>query len=181
MGEEEESEEEEKIVDLKAQIEALIFATRGVSIEQLSKWTGRNPEELQILLEEIRQHFLDPSHGVELKKMGQFYRFYTKANCADLVAKSVKNVYSKLTSSQLEVIAAVILNGPCSKQTIDEMRGRDSYFVLKSLHKMGILRRKRSKKNAYLYEISDAFKDSVMLEEMLDLEVEHSENKGNSK
>jgi len=167
-------------VDLKAQIEALIFATRGVSIEQLSKWTGREPEELQILLEEIRQHFLDPSHGVELKKMGQFYRFYTKANCADLVAKSVKNVYSKLTSSQLEVIAAVILNGPCSKQTIDEMRGRDSYFVLKSLHKMGILRRKRSKKNAYLYEISDAFKDSVMLEEMLDLKVEHPENKGDS-
>lgn len=163
-------------MDLRAQIEALIFATRGVSIEQLSKWTGREPEELQILLEEIRQHFLDPSHGVELKKMGQFYRFYTKANCADLVAKSVKNVYSKLTSSQLEVIAAVILNGPCSKQTIDEMRGRDSSFVLRSLHKMGVLRRKRSK-NAYLYEISDAFKDSVMLEEMLDLKVEHPENK----
>ncbi len=160
------------ILNPRAAVEALIFASRGITSEKLAELLKISREEVEKILDEIAQEFDSSEHGVELKKVGDVYRFYTKVEYAQLVQTVSRSVYTKLSVPQLEIVAILMLNGPSTLQTINELRGKDSSALVRSLHKMGILKRKRQK-NSYVYNLSESFKDLLMIEEVPGASTEH--------
>ncbi|HIP91958.1 MAG TPA: SMC-Scp complex subunit ScpB [Thermotoga sp.] len=153
-------------MNLKALVEAVIFASRGITAERISSITGKSVEEIRKVLEEIKNEFSSEDHGVELVEIDGHYRFYTKPIYSDYVAKITRKRFDKLSDSQLEIVAILLVNGPLTKSEIDSFRGRDSSAILSSLYKMGVVRRKR-KGRSYLYELSKSFKETTMIEETL--------------
>jgi len=160
-------------MNLKALVEAIVFASRGITPERISKITGRDVVEIKKALEEIKNDFSSEDHGVELAEIDGYFRFYTKPAYSDYVSKITRRRFDKLSDSQLEVVAILLVNGPLTKAELDSFRGRDSSAILSSLHKMGVVRRKR-KGRSYLYELSKSFKEVTMIEETLKRVLEDS-------
>lgn len=160
-------------MNLRGMIEALVFAARGMTVEKLAKITQTNAETVERVIEEIVSEYRGDHHGVELKKIGDVYRFYTKTEYSELISKVARTFYAKLSSSQMEIIAAILLNGPCTVQMLNELRGKDSSAIVRSLHKSGVLMRKKQS-NTYVYQLSENFKDFLMIEGVLDQSIEHS-------
>ncbi len=161
-------------MNLKASVEALIFAARGMTLERLSKITETDVDTVAKVVEELISEYNSEDHGVELKKVGDVYRFYTKSEYSQVVGKVVKTFYSKLSASQMEIVAAVLLNGPSTLQALNYLRGKDSSAIVRSLHKSGVLTRKRQS-NTYIYQLSENFKNFLMVEGVLEQLVEHPE------
>ncbi|PLV59217.1 SMC-Scp complex subunit ScpB [Thermotoga sp. KOL6] len=153
-------------MNLKAAVEALVFASNGITLEKLSRILEREERDVQKVLEELEKEYESPMHGVVLKNVGGKYRFYTKPEYATLISKVSRRKYRNLTEVQMEVVALLLLSGPLSKNEIDSFRGKDSSAVLSALQKMGIVRRKRAGKS-YLYQLSPSFIESTMLDEMM--------------
>ncbi|MFN3284540.1 MAG: SMC-Scp complex subunit ScpB, partial [Pseudothermotoga sp.] len=109
---------------LKAMIEALIFAARGMTLERLAKVTENDVGTVTKVVEELEKEYNSEDHGVELKKVGDVYRFYTKPEYSQIVGKVTRTFYTKLSSSQMEIIAAILLNGPSTMQMLNELRGK---------------------------------------------------------
>lgn len=160
---------------LKATIEALIFAARGMTLEKLAKMTETDVESVTKVVDELVKEYSSEDHGVELKKVGDVYRFYTKPECSQVISKVTRTFYTKLSSSQMEIIAAILLNGPSTMQTLNELRGKDSNAIVRSLHKSGVLVRKKQS-NTYIYQLNENFKEFLMIEGVLDQMTEHSES-----
>ncbi len=159
-------------MNLKALVEALIFAARGMTLEKLAKITGSDMEAVAKAVDELVQEYSSQDHGVELKKVGDVYRFYTKPEYSQVISKTTKTFYAKLSSSQMEIIAAILLNGPSTIQALNELRGKDSSAVVRSLHKSGVLVRKKLS-NTYVYNLNESFRDFLMIEGVLDQTIEH--------
>ncbi|ADA66380.1 MAG: Condensin subunit ScpB [Thermotoga sp. 47_83] len=151
---------------LKAAIEALLFASSGVSPEKLAKVLETSEEKVKEILKELVKEYEKPEHGVVLREVGGKYRFYTKPEYADLVSRMSRRKYRNLTESQMEIVALLLLSGPLPKSEIDAFRGKDSSNVLSSLQKMGVVRKKRHGRG-FLYQLSPSFVESAMLDEML--------------
>lgn len=154
-------------------VEALIFASRGITLKKLSHLLKVKEEELLQIIEEIEKDYLKEEHGVELKKLNDVYRFYTKPEYAQFVVNATSLRTVKLTSNQLEIVAAIVLNGPLTITAINEIRGKESSHLVRSLHKAGVLTRRR-KAGKYLYDLSRSFRDMIAIENVLGHEAEHT-------
>ena len=153
-------------MNLKALVEALVFASRGITAERISRITGEDTEKVKKVLKEIMEEFSSENHGVELAEVDGYYRFYTKPIYSDYVSRITRRRFDKLSDSQLEIVAILLVNGPLTKAELDSLRGRDSSAILSSLHKMGVVRRRR-KGRSFLYDLSKSFKEVTMIEETL--------------
>ncbi|MFN3328898.1 MAG: SMC-Scp complex subunit ScpB, partial [Fervidobacterium pennivorans] len=71
-------------------IEAIIFASRGVSKNTLAELTKIPEEELDEILKYLKEKYDSEEHGIELKQIEDYYRFYTKPQFADVVSKVAK-------------------------------------------------------------------------------------------
>ncbi|MCD6550819.1 SMC-Scp complex subunit ScpB [Thermotoga sp.] len=151
---------------LKAAIEALLFASNGISSERLARVLEVDEEKVKEVLEELVKEYKRSEHGVILREVAGKYRFYTKPEYADLVSKITRRKYKNLTETQMEIVALLLLSGPLPKSEIDAFRGKDSSTVLSSLQKMGVVRKKRHGRG-FLYQLSPSFVESTMLDEML--------------
>jgi len=160
-------------LNLRAMVEALIFASRGITLKKLSHLLKVKEEELLQIIEEIEKDYLKEEHGVELKKLNDVYRFYTKPEYAQFVVNATSLRTVKLTSNQLEIVAAIVLNGPLTIAAINEIRGKESSHLVRSLHKAGVLTRRR-KAGKYLYDLSRSFRDMIAIENVLGHEAEHT-------
>jgi len=107
------------------------------------------------------------------KKLNDVYRFYTKPEYAQFVVNATSLRTVKLTSNQLEIVAAIVLNGPLTIAAINEIRGKESSHLVRSLHKAGVLTRRR-KAGKYLYDLSRSFRDMIAIENVLGHEAEHT-------
>jgi len=152
----------------KAMVEAIVFASKGISLKRLAKLVGVDEDAVRSILEELMKEYSSEDHGVELREIDGVYRFYTKRGLADVVGKSLRRNFTKLTSNQLEVVVIIAMNGPLTRAEIDEMRGKDSSNVVRKLHGMGVLRRRRKGKKI-LYDLSRPFKESSIYERILEM------------
>ncbi len=152
----------------KAIVEAVVFASRGITLKRLSRVTGIGEERLKEILEDLREEYSKEEHGVELREVEGRYRFYTKKELSEYVEKVTRRKYSKLNEQQMEVVVIIAMNGPLTRREIEEMRGKDSSAVLRSLREMGVVSRKR-KGSRVLYDLTRGFKQSSIYEEILSM------------
>ena len=152
----------------RAVVEAVIFASRGITLKRLKRITGIDEDSLKKIIDDIQRECERESRGVELREVEGRYRFYTKKEYSDYVEKVTRRKYSKLNENQLEVVVIIAMNGPLSRREIDRMRGKDSSAVIRSLREMGVVSKKREGRSV-LYNLTRGFRQSSIYEEIVSM------------
>ena len=165
-------------------VEALLFSARhGLTIDEMAKALNVEKEQIETVVNAIREEYAAPHHGVELRKYGDKWRFYVKKEYVVDTLKIARRLPRRLSTAQLEVLAAVVVKGEATSRDVEVMRGKESSQHLRELTRMKLLRRKR-RGRGYVYTPSDEFFEYFQIENLSQLfkEVENEEDrKGNQK
>lgn len=157
--------EKEKI----ALIEAIIFASKGISIQKLSELTNIDQDEINKIIEHLYSKYNNNSEsGIELKNIDGYLKFYTKKQYSSYIEKVVKRrSLSTLTNQQLEIVILLATKKEATKKEIDGIRGKDSTNILKQLLYSGVIKRKKSGRS-YIYSLTETFKEETLIEELIE-------------
>ncbi|MFN3691998.1 MAG: SMC-Scp complex subunit ScpB [Fervidobacterium sp.] len=151
----------------KAQVEALIFASRGIDKKAIKSIVQIKDVDLEQILKELSEEYAKDFHGIELKEIEGYFRFYTKREFSDLVSKVAKRRnLGSLSFSQLEIAIFLAVRKFATKLEIDSMRGKDSTNLIKQLLASGVIKRRKSGRT-FIYSLTDTFKDESMIEELV--------------
>jgi segregation and condensation protein B len=136
-------------------VEALIFSSvSALSIKEITKiLPGLSPEEIERYIEDLNGIYETSNRSFRINLVATGYMFVTLPEYASFIRQLVTPV--KLTGASLEVLAVIAYKGPCSKQTIDGIRGVDSTSSLKQLLKHQLIDIKSGK--PMMYYITDKF------------------------
>jgi len=146
----------------KYKIEAVLFASgEKLSLEDLSKICEINNEEVQEAITELIHEYQEEDRGLtilEKESSGKrMVQLVTNEKASNFVKKLNKLVLEgDLTPTALEVLSIVAYRGPISHRGIEEIRGANSSYPLKTLLIRGLIDRypHPQRRNTYLYEIS---------------------------
>ena len=110
---------------IDAEIEALlILATEPKSEIDLAQTLEVSIDEVSSALSRLVRFYDETGRGFELRHVGMGWRYYTRPEHADIVARSVlEGQYSKLTQASLETLAVVAYLQPISRSRIAAVRG----------------------------------------------------------
>ena len=161
-------------VEVKPILESVIFVSPSpVKLETLVEVLPESNEEA--ILEELRRikdEYEDPSKGVELVEVAGGYQFRTKPRWAEWVARLKKAKAAKFSPSALETLAIVAYRQPIIRPQIEEIRGVDSGWILRSLMEKGLIKimgRKDLPGRPIIYGTTKAFLDLFNLNSLSDL------------
>jgi segregation and condensation protein B len=148
-------------------LEALIFSASGaVALKDILRiLPDSSSEEIQGYVEELNGLYESSHRSFRIHRAGSGYLFMTQPEYAPSIRQLVSPV--RLTGAALEVLAVVAYKGPCSKQTIDGIRGVDSTSSLKQLIKHQLIDIKPGK--PMLYYTSDKFLEVFGLTSLTEL------------
>ena len=85
------------------------------------------------LMAKLRAEFSAEHRGIEIAEVSQGYQLRTKPHMSAVLRKMVKTQPMKLSGTNLEVLAIVSYKQPVTKDDIDQIRGVDSGYVLRTL------------------------------------------------
>lgn len=161
-------------LDIKPVLEGLIFVSESpVRLETLVEILPEFDEER--ILEGIRQikteHEGD-SKGIELVEVSGGYQFRTKSKWAEWVQRLKKSKAVKLSRSALETLAIVAYRQPVIRPAIEDIRGVDSGWVLRTLLEKGLIKmmgRKEMPGRPILYGTTKTFLELFSLSALSDL------------
>lgn len=148
-------------------VEALIFSGSGsLSIRDILKAVpDTSPEELESYVEELNRHYEETGRSFFIERASAGYLFVTREEYAPYL--KALHTPARLTLPSLEALAVIAYKGPCSKQTIDSVRGVDSSSSLKSLLKHQLIDIKGGK--PMLYYTTPKFLEVFGLDSLSDL------------
>ena len=120
----------------KAKVEALLFATNGMTIDEISKRTGFRKREVEKILEELEMDYLNESKGVQVINEGEVWKMSVKPehtpNVKDLLPP-------EMPKSLIKTLAVIASNKPIKQSTVVKIRGNKAYGQVKKLEKMGFI------------------------------------------
>ena len=161
-------------VDVKSILESVLFISSSpVKLQTLLEVLPEsNRESIVEELRRIKEEYDVPSKGVELVEVAGGYQFRTKPRWAEWVARLKKAKTVKFSRSALETLAIVAYRQPVIRPKVDEIRGVDSGWVLRSLMEKGLIKimgRKDLPGRPIIYGTSKAFLELFNLNSLDDL------------
>lgn len=118
---------------LLTRLHALLFATnQPSSLADLAEATQATESEVVDALGELCSQ-LELEGPVQLVQIAGGYQLCTKPEHAEMIAKFLKPQRSRLSRSQLEVLAIVAYKQPVTSAEIDHIRGVQSDYGLRAL------------------------------------------------
>ena len=129
---------------LDSQIESvLLFKNEPVSAKELATLLGRKPDEIKSVLKNLQESYRE--RGVVIVSDGEAYSLGTHPDNSVLIEKIQKEEFSReLGRAGLETLATILYRGPISRREIDQIRGVNSGFTLRSLLIRGLIERTES-------------------------------------
>jgi len=162
--------------DIRPILESLIFVSESpVRLETLVEILPELGKEA--ILEGIRQiktEYEEDSKGMELVEISGGYQFRTKPKWAEWVQRLKKSKAVKLSRSALETLAIVAYRQPIIRPTIEEIRGVDSGWVLRTLLEKGLIKimgRKEMPGRPIIYGTTKVFLELFSLNTLSDLPI----------
>ncbi|MFY9398772.1 MAG: SMC-Scp complex subunit ScpB [Desulfomonilia bacterium] len=148
-------------------IEALIFSSSGsLPVRELIKAVpGASPESIDADVSELNRMYEQTGRSFRIERVSSGYQFVTLEEYAPYL--KVLHTPVKLSMPSLEVLAVIAYKGPCSKQTIDSIRGVDSASSLKSLLKHQLIDVRNGK--PLMYCTTSRFLEVFGLDSLADL------------
>ena len=126
---------------LTAPLEALLLmATEPLSALELAQAVEVPVAEVTAALEMLARFYDDTGRGFELRHVGQGWRFYTRAEHADLIGRWVmEGQQAKLSQAALETLTVVAYLQPISRSRVSGIRGVNVDGVMRTLVTRGLV------------------------------------------
>ena len=117
-----------EIEKIKAIIEAILFACgREVTINELISALEINKEDLEIIMENMKQEFESENRGIEIIKVNDAYQMCTKKEYYEYIYPILdKRSKPNLSNAALETLAIIAYNPKISRAEIEGIRGVNS-------------------------------------------------------
>ena len=160
--------------EIKPILESLFFVSESpIRLETLVEILPEsNKEAILEGIHRIQAEYEDPSKGMELVEIAGGYQFRTKPQWAEWVKRLKKAKAVKLSQSALETLAIVAYRQPVIRPAIEEIRGVDSGWVLRTLLEKGLIKmmgRKDLPGRPIVYGTTKAFLELFSLNTLSDL------------
>ena len=122
-------------LDVKPILESIFFISDSpIRLETLVEILSEsNREEILEGIGRIKTEYEEGSKGVELVEIAGGYQFRTKPRWAEWINRLKKAKAVKLSRSALETLAIIAYRQPIIRPAIEEIRGVDSGWVLRTL------------------------------------------------
>ena len=124
-------------------------------------------EEVTGLFDELIQNYLEDTHGIEIARFGEKYRFLSKASVREYAKRLFQiSKISTLSGAALETLAIIAYRQPVTRVEIEEIRGVGADMMLRKLQARNLIRedgRSDAPGRPILYSVTDAFMDAFQL------------------
>jgi len=127
--------------DVSGEVEALLLlAEDPISEDALAEAIDVPRSVIEECLDELAAFYDETGRGFELRQLGGGWRYYTREEHADLVARYVlAPQQSKLSQAALETLAVVAYSQPISRGRISAIRGVNVDGVIRTLLARGLI------------------------------------------
>ncbi|MCA0251388.1 MAG: SMC-Scp complex subunit ScpB [Actinobacteria bacterium] len=120
---------------LGAPVEALLLmATEPIPADELARAVGAPVDVVTTCLEQLASFYDETGRGFELRRVGQGWRYYTRAAHAELIgAWLLDGQPGRLSQAALETLAVVAYLQPISRGRVAAVRGVNVDGVIRTL------------------------------------------------
>ncbi|MDR0848209.1 MAG: SMC-Scp complex subunit ScpB [Propionibacteriaceae bacterium] len=120
---------------IEPELEALlILATEPMSDMELASTIDAPVEDVHAALSRLANFYDRTGRGFELRRVGEGWRYYTRPEHADMIARSVlEGQQGKLSQAGLETLAVIAYLQPIARSRISAVRGVNVDSVVRTL------------------------------------------------
>lgn len=117
-----------KIEEAKSVIESMLFAAgRVVTVSELAKILEKSPEEIDAIVQSLKDDYMNNERGIEVLKVDDGYELATKREYYDYVVQLFDNRSKpSLSTAALEVLSIIAYNPQITRAEIEAIRGVNS-------------------------------------------------------
>ncbi len=131
----------ERLPLLRASLEAiLLVADEPVTEVVLAQVLEVPRGDVEVALRELSAGYTAQGRGFDLREVAGGWRFYTRAECAPVVERFVRDGQEvRLTQASLETLAVVAYRQPVSRSRVSAVRGVNCDGVMRTLVLRGLV------------------------------------------
>jgi len=159
--------------ELEAALESLLLVVDSPASEELLAETVEQPvARVAVALRTMSAAFTERSSGIDLRRVGEGWRFYTRDTYAPFVEKMLLDGQrSKLTRAALESLAVIAYRQPVTRARIAAVRGVNVDGVIRTLVARGLIEDvgTDSDTGGTLYVTTELFLERLGLSSLTDL------------
>lgn len=159
--------------DLRAALEALlIVADEPLSEVAMAALTDQPETVVAQCVMVLAEEYTQTGRGFELRQTAGGWRFYSRADCAEVVARYVTDGQNaRLSQAAMETLAVVAYRQPVTRSHISAVRGVNVDGVVRTLIARGLIERVEVDPltGAGLYGTTDYFLERLGLTDLADL------------
>jgi segregation and condensation protein B len=125
----------------EALVEAILFATpEPVRAHDIAAAFGVAADEVVDVVDGLRRSYEERDSGLEVRRIGDAYRIYTRDEHADAVGHFAnRSKVGRLSRPALETLAIVAYRQPVTRGELSRIRGVDVDSVLQTLTERGLV------------------------------------------
>ncbi len=158
---------------LDAALEAVLLVTDApLDVATLASLVRRPAAEVGERVAALSDTYTREGRGFDLREVAGGWRFYTRADCAEVVERFVRDGQAaRLTQAALETLAVVAYRQPVSRARISAVRGVNVDGVIRTLTTRGLVVEAGhdDSSGAILYGTTDLFLDRMGLRSLEEL------------
>jgi segregation and condensation protein B len=158
---------------LRTCLEAILLVVdEPVADVVLAQIMERPRDEVIAALRELADEYRAQSRGFELREVGGGWRLYTRAECAPVVERFVRDgQQARLTQAALETLAVIAYRQPVSRARVSAVRGVNCDGVMRTLVARGLVEEcgTESESGAFLYRTTPYFLERMGLRDLDEL------------
>jgi segregation and condensation protein B len=158
---------------LEAALEALLLVVDSPANEELLADTlGQTQARIVVALRTMAQKFTERASGIDLRRVGEGWRFYTRDTYAPFVEKLLLDGQrSKLTRAALESLAVIAYRQPVTRARVAAVRGVNVDGVIRTLLARGLIEEMGTdpETTGTLYVTTELFLERLGLSSLNDL------------
>lgn len=130
-------------------------------------------DDVTAALDELRRHYDDDGHGVELIEVGGGWQILTRPEYTETIERAQLAARpQRLSAAALETLAIIAYRQPIGRAEIEEIRGVGAGQMLKSLHERELIEvtgRGEGMGRPLLYGTTPGFLEQFALKHLLEL------------
>lgn len=158
---------------LSAALEALlIVADEPMPLSTLASVTGRPEVQVAEEVHRLATEYRSEGRGFDLREVAGGWRFYTSADCSEVVTRFVTEGQSaRLSQAALETLAVIAYRQPVTRSRISAVRGVNVDGVVRTLLTRGLVEQvgTEPESGAGLYGTTEYFLERLGLADLSDL------------
>ena len=158
---------------LEAALEALLLVVDSpIAEDSLADTVGQPVARVTVALRTMAQKFAERASGIDLRRVGEGWRFYTRDTYAPFVEKLLLDGQrSKLTRAALESLAVIAYRQPVTRARVAAVRGVNVDGVIRTLLARGLIEEMGTdpETTGTLYVTTELFLERLGLSSLNDL------------